>query len=116
MRVNRRDLTIEFPKLKPDRVGTTGRRLDIKPTGDVRLQASASRSVLPTSPLGGPRFWLALISPPYGLAFGEVIDPMLSGDRVRPGISTAGLVFRECWFNSEWHLGEVFTMRCGRCG
>lgn len=47
-------------------------------------------------------------SPFWGLGFGEVAALILSGERIKPGMSNAALAWNNILNNSEWQHGDVW--------
>jgi phosphonate transport system permease protein len=90
----------------PDFISASSSRISIN-TEAGRLTVTRARTETMRYFAGWELFFFDLSSPYAGMSFAQVMDKMMSSDRLDPNRSNIGLMVGNVWNNGIWRHGEV---------
>ena len=90
----------------PDWINASSARVAVT-TPEGRLTVTKTRAEAFRYFFGWELFWFTLDSPFYGKSFGELLQLVFVGDRVRPDQSNIAAMASDFWNNEMWRHGDV---------
>lgn len=99
---------LESPDALPDWIRVSKSKVDARPDLFTRVQIYKKKIIMHRYFVGWEYFWFDFQSPLRDYSFSEVIDLVMSAERLDPNMSNLALVNKEFWTNALWLHKDVF--------